>query len=90
MNPATGTIAGMIIGAAYFAMAERSVPKASNCVYLAPWTTDLFAWLAGAWLVYRGYQHDDPVITLIGSAVASTHVAQFAAHKTLTHRVVTN
>lgn len=85
MTPAVGTILGMIGGAAYFAHSETGIPKTSNCTYLAPWTTDLLAWLAGAYLIYRGFEMQDAGIALMGSIVASIHIAQYAAHKTLVH-----
>jgi len=81
-----GTITGTIAGGIYFWLTERSIAKESNCQYLAPWTTDLIAWVGGAFLIYKGYQFNDGWISLVGSTVASVHVAQFAAHKVITNR----
>jgi hypothetical protein len=45
INPTYAAIAGAVAGCVYFAHSESSVPTDSNCSYLAPWTTDLFAWI---------------------------------------------
>jgi hypothetical protein len=72
---------GTILSAWYFADSERGIPRESNCTYLAPWTTDVAAWAAGATLIYLGHRNKSPTTTFIGSAVATLHIAQFAAHK---------
>lgn len=88
LSPATGIAAGTAIGAGYFAISESGVPKESNCTYLAPWTTDFAAWLAGIVLIKKGLDYQDPMITFIGSLVVSIHVAQFAAHKVILNRII--
>jgi hypothetical protein len=87
MKPIHATIAGMIAGSAYFALSERDVPKDSNCSYLAPWTTDLIAWVGGALMMYKGFEHDDNLVSFFGSTVASIHVCQYAAHKVIKNRI---
>lgn len=87
MNPAIGAILGSALGALYFALSESGVPKTSNCSYLAPWTTDLAAWAAGATLLYRGWNLDDSLISFIGSIIIAIHVGQFAAHKVIINRI---
>ena len=68
----------------YFAEGERGITKDASCTYLAPWTTDAAAWVIGAALLMRGLQTGDPLVTFAGAAVATLHVAQFAAHKVIT------
>jgi hypothetical protein len=87
ITPALAAIVGTALGAAYFSFSESSVPKDSNCSYLAPWTTDLAAWLAGAALLQRGWKLGDPLISFIGSLIISIHVGQFAAHKVIQNRI---
>lgn len=87
IKPIHATIARVIAGGAYFLIGESSIPKESNCAYLAPWTTDLLAWVGGAVLIYKGFEHDDSLVAFIGSTVASIHVYQFGAHKAITHRM---
>jgi len=84
MSPTVATILGMAAGGAYFFEGERGITADENCSYLSPWTTDALAWIGGAILVYKGHEHNDPLVSFIGSTVASIHVAQFAAHKVLT------
>lgn len=87
ISPATGIAAGTVIGASYFAFGESSIPKESNCAYLAPWTTDLAAWAAGVVLIKKGLDYQDAMITFIGSLIVSIHVAQFGAHKVIMNRI---
>lgn len=82
MTPGTGVIAGTLVAGAYFAVSESSIPKEANCSYLAPASTDAAAWLAGAVLIALGYKHNDGVISGLGSAIATLHIAQYASHKT--------
>ena len=86
-SPTTGIIAGAIAGCAYFAYSESGVPKESNCSYLAPWTTDLLAWIGGSVLMYRGVKRDDALVAFVGSTVATIHVCQYAAHKVISNRI---
>lgn len=86
LSPALGIIIGTALGSGYFAVVERSIPRESNCVYLAPWTTDLAAWIAGAVLVKKGLDFQDGLVCLLGSLIITIHVAQFAAHKTIANR----
>ena len=83
-----GTVLGTIAGGLYFWLEESGVPTESNAQYLAPWTTDLLAWISGAVLIAQGIRHNDGIITFIGSSVASIHLAQFAAHKVIANRVL--
>jgi hypothetical protein len=85
LNPNTKTaiavVAGTVLSAAYFRESERGIPKESNCTYLAPWTTDVAAWAAGAALIFLGAKNESPTTSFLGAAIATLHVAQFAAHK---------
>lgn len=86
MKPIYAIIAGSLAGALYFSIGERAIPKESNCAYLAPVATDIFAWLGASILMARAVQKNDPVAAFLGSTVMSIHIAQFAAHKTLDQR----
>ena len=80
----TAAVLGSATAALYFADGERGITKNASCTYLAPWTTDAAAWVIGAALLMRGLQTADPLVTFAGAAVATLHVAQFAAHKVIT------
>jgi hypothetical protein len=73
----------MVVASIYFSVGESTVPKDSNCNYLSPWTTDLFAWLFGIGVCYYGFKYDEPTLVFMGGSVASIHVAQYSAHKVL-------
>ena len=81
MTPAGAVVAGPAAAALYFREGERGIPATANCSYLSPWTTDAAAWAAGAVLIWRGLENEDPWVTFAGAAIATLHVAQFAAHK---------
>jgi hypothetical protein len=88
MNAGTKTAlavaSGTIAAGLYFREGERGIPAGSNCAYLSPWTTDVAAWGAGATLIWLGYKHKSFLISFLGAAIATLHVAQFAAHKVIT------
>jgi hypothetical protein len=88
MNPGTKTVlavaAGTVAAGLYFREGERGITADQNCSYLSPWTTDLAAWGAGATLIWLGYRHESFLISFMGAAIATLHVAQFAAHKAIT------
>jgi hypothetical protein len=84
MNVATASILGALAGMAYFAEGERGIPKESNCTYLSPATTDVAAWLGGAYLVYQGAQLNSPGVAFCGACIASLHASQYGAHKAIT------
>lgn len=83
----TGTLLGGIAGAVYFQVGESGVPKESNATYLNPVLTDLLAWGFGAVLVWKGFEHDDGIVSFIGAAVIGIHTSQFAAHKVIKNRL---
>ena len=84
MNAGTKTAlavaTGSVAAALYFREGERGITQ-DRCSYLSPWTTDAAAWGMGATLIWLGYRHKSFLITFIGAALATLHVAQFAAHK---------
>lgn len=84
MNTATAVIVGSLAGAAYFVEGERGIPRESNCSYMSPASTDVLAWLGGAYLIHAGHQHDAPGVAMVGAAIASLHTAQWATHKAST------
>lgn len=75
--------AGTVLAGVYFWDSERGISREDNCTYLAPWTTDVAAWAAGAALIFIGHRNGSPTTSLIGAAIATLHVAQFASHKVI-------
>ena len=89
VGPAVASVAGLAAGGAYFALGERGISKEDNCTYLSPAITDVLAWGAGAWMVWRSFQTGDSAVGFIGAAMAGLHLAQFGAHKALTRPSIT-
>ena len=71
-------ILGLLASKLYFNLSESTVPKNSNCSYLAPASTDYLAILAGATLIYRSR---DPVVRFIGGTVLGIHYWQLTHKK---------
>lgn len=88
MHPGTKTalavVGGTVLAAWYFGQSEKGIPSESNCSYLSPWITDVAAWGAGATLIIIGHKNGSILTSFIGAAIATLHVAQFAAHKVIT------
>ena len=68
---------GIASSIVYFQLSESSIPKNSNCSYLAPKSTDYLALLAGAILITK----KDPTVKFIGATIAGIHIQQFLHHK---------
>ncbi len=81
MNSKSAFGLGLLSSVAYFQISESTVPKDSNCSYLAPVSTDILAILAGSILALRGYQSDDPYTSFIGACVLGIHAQQWYFHK---------
>ncbi len=72
---------GLASSIAYFQLSESTVPKESNCSYLAPASTDVLATLAGVVLSIRAKELNDPYVSFIGACVLGIHIQQWYSHK---------
>ena len=77
-----GTIAGAVSSVAYFRLSESTVPKESNCSYLAPVSTDVLANLGALALLWRAQKTDDPYVAFMGACILGIHTQQWINHKT--------
>lgn len=71
----------IILGTAYYFMMSYSVPPELNCSFYANVWTDIFAFIFGAVLVLKAYQHNDKFILFIGVALITEHIWQFVMNK---------
>ena len=76
-----GFLAGALGSVGYFQLSESTVPKDSNCSYLAPISTDILAIIAGGILAYRGHRSNDPYVSFVGGCVLGIHAQQWMSHK---------
>ena len=76
-----GFLSGILGSVAYFQLSESTVPKDSNCSYLAPVSTDVLAVIAGSVLAYRGHVNNDPFVSFVGGCVIGIHAQQWMSHK---------
>ena len=73
---------------AYFRVSESTVPKDSNCSYLAPISTDIWAIIAGGVLINQGNKNKDELTIFIGSAILGIHTQQMLAHKVKPNQIL--
>lgn len=73
--------AGLVVGSAYYWMMSVSVPKDSNCSFMATIWTDIFATLIGLVLMYRGVLANDIVVSTLGFAIVVEHFWQWFFNK---------
>lgn len=76
-----GATLGILSSIAYFKISESTVPKDSNCSYLAPASTDALAGLAAIILLVRAHKAQDPYVAFIGSSIGGIHTQQWLKHK---------
>lgn len=71
----------VVLGSAYYFMMARSIPKESNCSFLATVWTDILATLVGAILMCRGVEGGDKVVSTLGMAIIVEHFWQWYFNK---------
>ena len=76
-----GATLGILSSIAYFKISESTVPKDSNCSYLAPASTDILANAAAIILLLRAQKAQDPYVAFIGSCIGGIHTQQWLKHK---------
>lgn len=75
-------IIGYLIGSFYYINMRNSIPYDSNCSFLANVWTDIFAFIGGMIIAYRGYYiNNDKLLTTIGIAIIVEHLYQFSYKK---------
>jgi len=83
MNYLLILLLSFIVGTSYYSMMESTIPNESNCSFVASIWTDLFAFLAGFILIYKGIEHDDNIIVYLGGTVIVEHIWQLFPKYTL-------
>lgn len=80
-SPVVGLILGVALTTIHISEEERTIPPGSQCRYFLPFSTDLGAWLVGAYVLYSGFQYTDGLLTTCGAMIISIHTAHYMAHK---------
>ena len=76
------TILSISVGVLYYLNMSLSIPKESNCSFMANIWTDIGAFLVGCILLYKGlYIHNDMVVYICGLAIITEHVLQLVFNK---------
>lgn len=78
---AKGAALGLGAGTLYFMHSEAGQTRESNCSYLAPWTTDLGAFIAAGVVYWRAGKTNDFWLGLVAGAIVAIHTGQLAHFK---------
>ncbi len=70
-----------IAGTAYYMNMSLSIPKDSNCSFSANIWTDIGAFIAGIFIVYKGIVYADPPLTFVGTTIIVEHIWQLFHNK---------
>ena len=69
-------ILSIIIGTLYYYMMESSLPKDSNCSFISTIWTDIFAFIWGFIIIFKGYKYNDLLLILLAGILIVEHVYQ--------------
>ena len=69
-------ILSIIIGTSYYYIMESSLPKNSNCSFIASIWTDIFAFIFGFIIIYKGYKYNDSLLILLAGIIIVEHIWQ--------------
>ena len=72
-----------VIGTYYYYMMEKSLPKDSNCSFISSIWTDIFAFIWGIIIIYKGYKYNDKILIILGGTLIVEHIWQFLPKNTL-------
>lgn len=73
----------VIMGYVYFEHMNNTLPKDSNCSFVASVYTDIVAFLVGGYLAYFGATRKAPLVEIIGTAIIVEHALQLFYNKRL-------
>ena len=76
MNYILILLSTFIIGTAYYYMMESSIPKNSNCSFIASIWTDILAFITGIIIIYKGINIKDTLLVILGGALIVEHIWQ--------------
>ena len=65
-----------IIGSIYYKFMESTIPKDSNCSFIASIWTDILAFLAGIIIIYKSNMYKDNILAMLGGAIITEHIWQ--------------
>ena len=65
-----------IIGSIYYKLMESTIPKDSNCSFIASIWTDILAFLAGIIIIYKSNMYKDNILAMLGGAIITEHIWQ--------------
>jgi len=69
-------ILSFIVGTSYFFMMKGSIPPNTNCSFIANIWTDIFAFLYGLIIIYKGNINNDNILLFLGGSIIVEHIWQ--------------
>lgn len=77
-----GILFATVLGYMYYQMMSTSIPKESNCSFIANIWTDIIAFIFGGIIIYYGvFIYDNIVLTVLGTSIITEHILQFTYNK---------
>lgn len=76
-------IISFILGTLYYYLMERTIPRESNCSFIASKFVDFIAFVCGFILIYKSVIYNDQLIGYIGGAIITEHIWQLLAKYTM-------
>ena len=77
-----GILFATVLGYMYYQMMSASIPKESNCSFIANIWTDIIAFIFGGIIIYYGvFIYDNIVLTVLGTSIITEHILQFTYNK---------
>ena len=65
-----------IFGTLYYYIMESSLPKNSNCSFIATIWTDIIAFIAGFIVIYKGIIYKDSLLIFLAGGLIVEHIWQ--------------
>ena len=65
-----------ILGSIYYYIMESSIPKDSNCSFIASPLTDILAFIVGFIVIYKANKYNDNILAILGGAMVIEHIWQ--------------
>lgn len=83
-------IIAVIIGTLYYQMMEASLPKESNCSFIATIWTDIIAFITGSIIIIKGVNYNDNFLVFLGLVIIVEHIWQLLPKYSINNIFITS
>ena len=75
------TVISFVFGTIYYNIMSSSIPKDSNCSFVANVWTDILAFIVGAYVAHIAQKRKEPLLFICGIGIITEHIWQLFHHK---------